>query len=78
MCVIYFAFVNHCYSQIKDDRVWLFFRPNRPALLQDTWLETIPESALQLPGFELYRAERDPELSGQNKGYLFLHKQWLE
>ena len=35
----------------------------------ETWLcERIPESALQLPGFQLIRADRNTELSGKTKG----------
>lgn len=35
----------------------------------ETWLsERVPDAALNLPGFQLHRADRETELSGKTKG----------
>lgn len=46
----------------------------------EMWLcELIPDSALQLAGFQLYRADRDKELSGKTKGggvCFYINNRW--
>lgn len=56
------------------------FRESSLICLTETWLtDIIPDTAVELPGFTLVRADRDVKSSGKNKGgglALFVNNRW--
>ncbi len=66
---------NLCSLPNKTDELLLLSRTNKDfsnsaaLCFTETWLnDAIPDSALHLPGFQLFRADRDAESMGKSRG----------
>ncbi len=70
----------------KTDELLLLSRTNKDfsnsaaLCFTETWLnDAIPDSALHLPGFQLFRADRDTESTGKSRGggtCFYINERW--
>ena len=70
----------------KTDEILLLSRTNKDfshsaaLCFTETWLnDAIPDSALHLPGFQLFRADRDAESTGKSRGggtCFYINERW--
>uniref|UniRef100_A0A8C1D980 Reverse transcriptase domain-containing protein n=1 Tax=Cyprinus carpio carpio TaxID=630221 RepID=A0A8C1D980_CYPCA len=70
----------------KTDEILLLSRTNKDLshsaalCFTETWLnDAIPDSALHLPGFQLFRADRDAESTGKSRGggtFFYINERW--
>ncbi|KAL0153349.1 hypothetical protein M9458_051345 [Cirrhinus mrigala] len=71
---------NNCYLSHRVTRTNKDFSNSAALCFTETWLnDAIPDGALHLPGYQLFRADRDTESTGKSRGggtCFYINERW--